>query len=376
MGNCFQKPVNNLSSTNNAPNQAVGNNEERNEPMIENCPAMISETVTPNLKKFTFADLKKATGNFRPTTVVGEGDFGMVFRGWVDGETYAPSKVGVGIAIAIKKSIPNRVHGLKEWQAKVNLLDKFNHPNLVKLLGYCWEDKEFLLVYEYMEKGSLENHLFRIGKKVLPWDTRIKIAIEAAQGLVFLHATGMITIYKDIISSDILLDKDFNAKLSGFGQANLRPANDDDSCVPTGIVVSYDFGQANLGPANGYPSTIIETYHYAAPEYITTDPLYVKNNVYSFGVVLLEMITGLPVLDIDRASLQHNLVERARPALTDKTRLQEIIDPRLETNYPSKGATEASKLILHCVEQDPKNRPSMEEVLTSLKYISTIKTKS
>ncbi|XP_024967168.1 probable serine/threonine-protein kinase PIX13, partial [Cynara cardunculus var. scolymus] len=274
-------------------------------------------------------------------------------KGWVDSETYAPSKVGVGIVVAVKRSNSDRVQNLKGWQAKVNLLDKFNHPNLVKLLGYCWEGKDFLLVYEYMQKGSLGNHLFGRRTEPLSWNIRIKIATEAAQGLVFLHSTGIITVYKNFKCSDILLDEDFNAKLSDFGCVNLP----------------------NLGPANGYATTV-DTYYYASPEYINTDHLYVKNNVYNFGVVLLEMIIGLRAVGTNRPSSQFNLVEWARPALSDKRRLQEIIDPRLENDYPSKGASKASKLILSCLKPDPKNRPSMEEVLFSLKQISAIQTKS
>jgi serine/threonine protein kinase len=155
---------------------------------------------------FTLAELKSATRNFRPDTVLGEGGFGRVFKGWVDENTYAPSKVGIGMAVAVKKSNPDSPQGLQEWQSEVKFLGKFSHPNLVKLLGYCWEDKEYLLVYEYMQKGSLENHLFRRGAEPLPWDTRLQIAIGAARGLAFLHTSEKSVIYRDFKSSNILLD--------------------------------------------------------------------------------------------------------------------------------------------------------------------------
>ncbi|KAL4579090.1 hypothetical protein LXL04_015225 [Taraxacum kok-saghyz] len=372
MGNCYPKPVNNLSSTNNS-TPAIRSDVKRKEPMVQKHSHTAAEDgsdtggaingsgetvppsgriVTPNLKMFTFAELRSATRNFRPDTMLGEGGFGRVFKGWVDGVTYAPSKVGIGIAVAVKKSNPDSAQGLKEWQAEVKFLGKFSHPNLVKLIGYCWEDREFLLVYEYMQKGSLENHLFKKGAEPIPWSTRIKIAIGAAQGLAFLHTTEKTVIYRDFKSSNILLDGDFNAKLSDFGLAKLGPANGE-SHVSTGVV---------------------GTYGYAAPEYIATGHLYVKSDVYGFGVVLLEMITGLRVLDTNRPSSQHNLVDWARPALPDKRRLRKIIDPRLEQDYPSKGANKASELILSCLEPDPKNRPSMEEVVVSLEVINAIKT--
>ncbi|CAH1435311.1 unnamed protein product [Lactuca virosa] len=373
MGNCYPKPVNNLSSTNNS-SAVFRSDVKKKEPMIVKHPSTAAEggsdsgsaanasgetvppsgrIVTPNLKMFTFYELKSATRNFRPDTMLGEGGFGRVFKGWVDGETYAPSKVGIGIAVAVKKSNPDSAQGLKEWQAEVKFLGKFSHPNLVKLIGYCWEDREFLLVYEYMQKGSLENHLFKKGAEPIPWNTRIKIAIGAAQGLAFLHTTEKTVIYRDFKSSNILLDGEFNAKLSDFGLAKLGPANGE-SHVSTGVV---------------------GTYGYAAPEYIATGHLYVKSDVYGFGVVLLEIITGLRVLDTNRPSSQHNLVDWARPSLPDRRKLRKIIDPRLEQDYPSKGANKASELILSCLEPDPKNRPSMEEVVVILEEISAIKTK-
>ncbi|KAM0012953.1 putative protein kinase RLK-Pelle-RLCK-VIIa-2 family [Helianthus debilis subsp. tardiflorus] len=203
-----------------------------------------------------------------------------------------------------------------------------------------------------MQKGSLENHLFK-SHEPLPWSTRIKIATGAAQRLAFLHTTEKTVIYIDFKSANILLDGDFNAKLS-------------------------DFGLAKLGPSNGasHVSTrVVGTYGYAAPEYIATGHLYVRSDVYGFGVVLLEMITGLRVVDTNRPGSQHNLVDWARPTLGDKKKLQEMMDPRIENDYLSKGARKAAELIFRCLEHDPKNRPSMKEVVVSLQEISDIKTK-
>lgn len=310
--------------------------------------------ITPNLKMYTLAELKSATKNFRPDTVLGEGGFGTVFKGWVDDKTFAPSKVGVGMPVAVKKSNPDSEQGLKEWQAEVKFLGKFSHPNLVKLIGYCWEEKTFLLVYEHMQKGSLESHLFRReGAETLSWDTRLKIAIGAARGLAFLHTTEKQVIYRDFKAANILLDADYNAKLS-------------------------DFGLAKMGPVNGdthVTTKIVGTYGYAAPEYMATGHLYVKSDVYGFGVVLLEILSGRRVLDLNRPSGEHNLVDWAKPMLPDKKRLRKLMDPRLEAQYPSKAVCQIAEIILQCLEPDPKNRPSMEEILECLEQCKGIQMK-
>ncbi|KAL5778366.1 hypothetical protein ACOSP7_011292 [Xanthoceras sorbifolium] len=309
--------------------------------------------VTPNLKMFTLQELKAATKNFRPDSVLGEGGFGRVFKGWVDENTYRPTKPGTGIAVAVKKSNADSFQGLEEWQAEVKFLGKFSHPNLVKLLGYCCEDKQFLLVYEHMQKGSLENHLFRRGAEPIPWNIRLKIASDAAKGLMFLHSSEKSVIYRDIKASNILLDGAYNAKLS-------------------------DFGLAKFGPINGnshITTRVMGTHGYAAPEYVATGHLYVKSDVYGFGVVLLEMLTGLRALDPNRPSGEHNLVEWAVSSLTDKRKLKKIMDKRLENQYPMKAAIQVADLIKQCLESDPKKRPSMGEVLETIEQINAIEEK-
>ncbi|KAL5073780.1 hypothetical protein RYX36_012764, partial [Vicia faba] len=308
--------------------------------------------VTPNLKMFTLDELKSVTRNFRPDTVLGEGGFGRVFKGWIDKNTYKPSKVGVGIPVAVKKSSADSLQGLQEWQSEVKFLGKFSHPNLVKLLGFCWEEDQFLLVYEYMQKGSLEGHLFK-SPEPLSWEIRMKIAIGAARGLEFLHTSDKSIIYRDFKSSNILLDGDFNAKLS-------------------------DFGLAKLGPVNGrshVTTRIMGTYGYTAPEYMATGHLYVKSDVYGFGVVLLEMLTGLIALDTDRPTYEMNLVDFTKGYLHDKKKLKKIMDQRLDQQYPLAAAFLIAQLILQCLEADPKNRPSMEQVLQILEKAQTIKFK-
>ncbi|CAN1253725.1 Probable serine/threonine-protein kinase CST [Linum perenne] len=312
-----------------------------------------------NLKVFTLTDLKSATKNFKSDTLLGEGGFGKVYKGWVDEQTLSPSKPGIGMVVAIKKLNDESLQGFQEWQAEINFLGRLSHPNLVKLLGYCWEDKDLLLVYEFLEKGSLENHLFRnmilvvegnARAEPLPWDLRLKIAIGAARGLAFLHASEKQIIYRDFKASNILLDSKFNAKIS-------------------------DFGLAKLGPAGGYShvtTRVMGTYGYAAPEYIATGHLYVKSDVYGFGVVLLELLTGLRALDTSRPNGEQNLAEWLKPTLARKRKVKNIMDVRIEGQYSSKAMLQATEITLKCLEEDPKSRPCMEEVVEALQQIHAI----
>ncbi|QHN90790.1 hypothetical protein HN51_049107 [Arachis hypogaea] len=296
-----------------------------------------------NLRIFTFAELKAATRNFRLDTVLGEGGFGKVYKGWL--EDKPSSKNANGTVIAVKKLNSESLQGLEEWKSEVNFLGRLSHPNLVKLLGYCLEEAELLLIYEFMQKGSLENHLFGRGSAVqpLPWDIRLKIAIGAARGLAFLHTSEKV-IYRDFKASNILLDGAYNAKISDFGLAKLGPS----------------------ASRSHVTTRVMGTYGYAAPEYVATGHLYVKSDVYAFGVVLVEMLTGLRALDPNRPSGQHNLTDWIKPYLHDRRKLKSIMDFRLEGKYPSKVAFRIAQLALRCLETEPKQRPSMKEVLESL----------
>ncbi|OAY65051.1 putative serine/threonine-protein kinase NAK, partial [Ananas comosus] len=309
----------------------------------------------PNLRIFTFSELRAATQKFKVDYVLGEGGFGRVYKGWVDETTLNPSKSGVGMIVAVKKLNPESMQGLQEWRSEVNFLGRLSHPNLVKLLGYCWEDKELLLVYEFMSKGSLENHLFRRGAGFQPlsWSLRLRIAIGAARGLAFLHTSEKQVIYRDFKASNILLDSNFNAKLSDFGLAKNGPTGNDTHVT----------------------TRVMGTYGYAAPEYVATGHLYIKSDVYGFGVVLLEMLTGLRALDTNRPSGQHNLVDWAKPVLADRRKLARLMDPRLEGQYPSRGALQAAQLTLKCLATDPKSRPSMKEVVAALEEIESRKSR-
>ncbi|PKI46571.1 hypothetical protein CRG98_032913 [Punica granatum] len=161
-----------------------------------------------NIKSFTFNELKTATRNFRPDSVLGEGGFGCVFKGWIDEQTYTPAKPGTGLVIAVKRLNTEGFQGHKEWLAEINYLGQLYHPNLVKLIGYCLEDEHRLLVYEFMPRGSLENHLFRRSSyyQPVPWKIRLKVALGSAKGLAFLHSDKAKVIYRDFKTSNILLD--------------------------------------------------------------------------------------------------------------------------------------------------------------------------
>lgn len=295
------------------------------------------------LLQFTFQELKSATGNFRPDSILGEGGFGFVFKGWIEENGTAPAKPGSGTTVAVKSLKPDGVQGHREWVAEVDFLGQLHHPNLVKLIGYCIEDDQRLLVYEFMTRGSLENHLFR-RTIPLPWSNRIKIALGAAKGLAFLHGGTEPVIYRDFKTSNILLDTEYNAKLSDFGLAKAGPQGD----------------------KTHVSTRVVGTYGYAAPEYVMTGHLTSKSDVYSFGVVLLEILTGRRSMDKKRPSGEQNLVMWARQYLSDKRKVFQLVDPRLELNYSIKGVQKISQLAYNCLTRDPKARPSMDEVVKVL----------
>ncbi|WOG86779.1 hypothetical protein DCAR_0205997 [Daucus carota subsp. sativus] len=306
-----------------------------------------------NLKSFSLADLKTATRNFRPDSVLGEGGFGAVFKGWIDEQSFLAAKPGTGLVIAVKRLNQESFQGHKEWLAEVNYLGQLYHPHLVKLIGYCLEDEHRLLVYEFMPRGSLENHLFRRGSYFQPlsWNLRMKVALGAAKGLAFLHSAQTKVIYRDFKTANILLDSDYNAKLSDFGLAKDGPTGD-----------------------KSHVSTrVMGTYGYAAPEYLVTGHLTARSDVYSFGVVLLEVISGRKAIDKNRPSGDHNLVEWAKPYLGNKRKIFRIVDSRLQGQYSLDVAHKAANLALRCISTEPKFRPRMDEVVKELEHLQDSK---
>lgn len=309
-------------------------------------------SVSNRLRAFSYNDLKNAAKNFRSDSLLGEGGFGWVYKAWLDENSFAASKPGSGISVAIKKLKTGSCQGHREWLTEVNYLGQLHHKNLVKLIGYCVESDNRLLVYEFMSKGSLENHLFRRGVQPIPWATRIHIATDVARGISFLHNLDSNVIYRDLKASNILLDSDFNAKLSDFGYARAGPTGD----------------------RTHVSTRVVGTKGYAAPEYVATGRLTTKSDVYSFGVVLLELLSGRRALGDERAGGvdEETLVDWAKPLLGDK-RVLRIMDTRMGGQYPKKEAQAVASLAYQCLDFDPKLRPSMLDVVGKLEQIPLAK---
>ncbi|XP_058187717.1 probable serine/threonine-protein kinase PIX13 [Rhododendron vialii] len=292
---------------------------------------------TPNLRIFSFSELRKATKNFRVD--VGEGRFGAVYRGMLHKNVALNN--GSGLNIVVKKLDNERIHIFEDWQSEVRFLGRLSHSNLVKVLGYCWEDDELLVVYEFMPRGSLETHLFGCGSAVepLPWDIRLKILIGAARGLAFLQTLKRLDICRGFMASNILLDGLFNSKISDFSYAEL----DSQKC------------------------SVLDEYNYE--RYLASDDqLRVKNDdVYCFGVVLVEMLTGSRASRRIWTSGSVGLVESY---LADRRKLTIIMDSRLKGKYPPEAALGIAHLALNCLGAYSKTRPSMKEVLKTLERIN------
>ncbi|VAI32430.1 unnamed protein product [Triticum turgidum subsp. durum] len=296
-----------------------------------------------NLHAFTYAELHKATGSFSRANYLGCGGFGPVYKGAVD-DKLRPGLAAQAVAVKYL-DLDCGTQGHKEWL--VFFLGQLRHKNLVKLIGYCYEDEHRMLVYEFMSGESLEKHLFKSINGSLPWMTRMKIAVGTAKGLAFLHDADPPVIYRDFKASNILLDSDYNTKLSDFGLAQDGPQGDETHVT----------------------TRVMGTHGYAAPEYIMTGHLTAKSDVYSFGVVLLELLFGLRSVDRSRRIREQNLVDWARPYLKHSDRLYKVMDLALECQYSCKGAEVAALVAYKCLSQNPKSRPTMTEVVKALEPV-------
>ncbi|KAG7028725.1 putative serine/threonine-protein kinase PBL19 [Cucurbita argyrosperma subsp. argyrosperma] len=301
-----------------------------------------------NLRVFSFAEMREATHDFNRLLKIGQGGFGSVFKGSIkpiDGK-------GDPLVVAIKQLSKDGLQGHKQWLAEVQFLGIVEHPNLVQLVGYCAVDGtrgiQRLLVYEYMTNRSLEDHLFNKALPTLAWKTRLQIVLGAAQGLAYLHeGLEVQIIYRDFKSSNVLLDENFHPKLSDFGLAREGP----------------EFGRTHVSTA------VMGTNGYAAPDYIKTGHLTAKSDVWSYGVVLYEILTGRRSLERHHPRPEQNLVEWVKYINPDSEKFSSIIDPRLENEYPINTARKVAKLANTCLEKNAKDRPSMAEVVNRLKQI-------
>ncbi|KAI8534142.1 hypothetical protein RHMOL_Rhmol10G0065900 [Rhododendron molle] len=356
---------------------------------------------TPNLRIFSFSELKNATRNFE--TLLGEGRYGRVYRGWLDAEL--TSSNGSGFVVAIK-----RMYRCQYINHTVGPLCGLSHSNLVKILGYYWVDQgpyyvqKLFLVYEFMQNGSLEQHLFGRGSALqpLPWDIRLKILIGAAQGLAFLHSLETPVICREFKASNILLDKRYGVNgVFGCDNHNGEAYGDKLSVgawlwlkllvVQLALPPCFLLKKENLERQESFNSKISDFSYgeldspekccgyvptrypgtqpvYEAPEYVFTGDVSVKSDVYSFGVVLLEMLTGLCARDSD--DHQRNLVSWVKPYLDDRRKLARVIDSRLEGRYPEEAALLIAHLAQRCLEDIPGTRPSTKQVVETLEGIS------
>ncbi|KAI4322199.1 hypothetical protein L6164_021916 [Bauhinia variegata] len=296
-------------------------------------------------KTFTFDELAAATGNFRSDCFLGEGGFGKVYKGHLD---------KINQVVAIKQLDPNGCQGVREFVVEVLTLSLADHPNLVKLIGFCGEGEQRLLVYEYMPLGSLENHLHDLppGRKAIDWNTRMKIAAGAARGLEYLHdKMKPPVIYRDLKCSNILLGEGYHPKLSDFGLAKVGPSGD----------------------KTHVSTRVMGTYGYCAPDYAMTGQLTFKSDIYSFGVVLLELITGRKAIDHKKSAREQNLVAWARPLFKDRRKFPQMVDPLLEGQYPVRGLYQVLAIAAMCVQEQPNMRPVIADVVTALNYLASQK---
>lgn len=294
---------------------------------------------------FTFRELATATKKFRADCLLGEGGFGRVYKGRLERTNQV---------VAIKQLDQNGLQGNREFLVEVLMLSLLHHPHLVNLIGYCADGDQRLLVYEFMPLGSLEDHLHELSpdKRRLDWNTRMKIAAGAAKGLEYLHdKANPPVIYRDLKCSNILLDEDYNPKLSDFGLAKLGP----------------------VGDKTHVSTRVMGTYGYCAPEYAMTGQLTLKSDVYSFGVVLLEIITGRRAIDTSRAAGEQNLVAWARPLFKDRRKFSQMADPVLQGQYPVRGLYQALAVAAMCVQEQPNMRPLIADVVTALSYLASQK---
>ncbi|RDX71920.1 Receptor protein kinase TMK1, partial [Mucuna pruriens] len=284
--------------------------------------------------------LRNVTKNFAPENELGRGGFGVVYKGELDD----------GTKIAVKRMEAGVISSkaLDEFQAEIAVLSKVRHRHLVSLLGYCIEGNERILVYEYMPQGALSKHLFQwrnLELEPLSWKRRLNIALDVARGMEYLHTLAHRSfIHRDLKPSNILLADDFRAKVSDFGLVKLAPEGD--KCVVTRLA---------------------GTFGYLAPEYAVTGKITTKADVFSFGVVLMELLTGLMAIDEDRPEESQYLAAWFWQIKSDKNKLMAAIDPVLDVKEETfESISIIAELAGHCTAREPSQRPDMGHAVNVL----------
>ncbi|KMT02458.1 hypothetical protein BVRB_9g204070 isoform A [Beta vulgaris subsp. vulgaris] len=284
---------------------------------------------------FTLRDLQMSTNHFSPNNIIGEGGYGVVYKGLLVN----------GTEVAVKRLVNNLGQAEKEFSVEVEAIGHVRHKNLVRLLGYCIEGVHRMLVYEYVNNGNLEEWLHGAMRQqgTLTWEARIKVLLGTAKALAYLHESiEPKVVHRDIKASNILIDTDFNAKVSDFGLAKL-----------------LDSGESHI------TTRVMGTFGYVAPEYANSGLLNEKSDIYSFGVLLLEAITGRDPVDYSRPANEVNLVEWLK-VMVGTRRSEEVVDPNLEVKPTTRGLKRALLVALRCIDPDPEKRPKMSQVVRML----------
>jgi hypothetical protein len=290
-------------------------------------------------RRFSYGDLVSATNNFSNERKLGQGGFGVVYKGYL---------TDLDMLIAVKKISRGSRQGRKEYITEVKIFSQLRHRNLVQLIGWCHDKGEFLLVYEFMPNGSLDSHLFGM-RSPLSWVVRYKISLGLASALFYLHEEWeQCVVHRDIKSSNVMLDSSFNVKLGDFGLARL---------------MDHELGPQTTGLAG--------TFGYMAPEYISTGRASKESDVYSFGVVALEIATGRRSVDLMGPNSNMRLVEWIWN-LYGRGDLLLAVDGKLQTNFDEKQVECLMIIGLWCAHPDPNLRPSIRQAIQVLKFEAKI----